>query len=141
MAAEVWCPNCKSEQPCQKKGKNSRGVQRWLCKTCEKRFLEEETNRANTQKAPVKTKVSSAKKTPAKAVKVTKASGNNKNIKTIIKVNNAVAKTIEGEHVSTKEAEKLVAAYYREITKGSVTESTANGVKTIVFKVRTGTKG
>ena len=146
MATEVWCPTCKSEQPCQKKGKNARGIQRWLCKTCGKRFLEEETNRSNTQKAPVKTTTSvkttkasgkSAKKPAAKKKAITP----NKNIKTVIKVNNANAKTVNGEHLSIDEAGKLVAAYYREVTKGSATESIKNGVKTITFKVRTGTKG
>lgn len=126
-----FCPKCETKSEVTKKGYNTKGQQRWLCKNCGKTFVEEGS--PIVRKTKNQKKKSPVKVTSAKSTKSTK-------IKTLIKVNAVDVKSVNGD-ISVDEAFEMVSDYFREVTKTEVKETKKDGLKTITFKVRTGTKG
>lgn len=131
MAELKYCPDCKSDQECVKKGKNADGKQYYSCKTCGKKFLESKSKTIATKKA---TKKVVAKKTVIKSEA--------KTVTTKIIVNNNTIKSVKGAKPLTKDqAYDLVSPYFKEIAKEKATVKTEGSETVIEFKVTAGTKG
>lgn len=125
MAELKYCPHCEESQEATKKGFNKDNEQLWICKVCNKRFVEV-TN-------PRKKKPSVAKTT--KSVVVPKKRGT-----TEISVNNNVIKTVPGL-LTLDEAFEMVSSYFKEIAKDKAEITERDDKKTIKFKIQAGSKG
>jgi transposase-like protein len=131
MAQKMNCPKCKAKNVSViKKGFNAKGQQRWKCTKCGKSFIIDDSPIVRKSKTAKKVKVTTPKS------KKTKKS----NFETIIKVNNNVVKSVN-RNLKSDEAFDLVSDYFREITKTDVRVTSSKNSKTIVFTVKTGTKG
>lgn len=115
------CPYCGNNDKFQKKGKNSKGDQRYRCGSCGKQFIDAVKNDEVNSQATVTT----SKEKP----------------RTIIKVNSTEVTKIDG-HITEDLAFTIISQHFREVSKSKCnTEVLPSGDKMIQFTINTGTKG
>lgn len=134
MAHYVFNPDKGKVVSAQKKGKNKPGTKQiWLDKTDDSKFQTDVESELNVDQNTGQTLPS--KPTPKPASKTDP----NKVLKTVIKVNSNTVKNFETD-LSTDDAFLLVSDYFREVSKKKCETKTTGGVKTITFKIESGSK-
>lgn len=137
MAHYVFNPDKGKVVSAQKKGKNKPGTKQiWLDKADNSKFqtnigaelnVDQNTGRTLPSKPETKKNPPKTKKDP------------NKVSKTVIKVNSNNVKDFETD-LTADDAFLLVSDYFREASKENCEIKTIGGVKTITFKIESGSK-